>query len=108
MSKEGKPAMTEKYRKIYNLSKSRKIVEAPVHLMSLHLLGHGPEENLIQKEYDAHVTRRENGDKIYIPYNRAETNKTGKLSRLLIDLQYYIDPNKLTKDFKGFEKDSIH
>ena len=54
--------------------------------MSLHLLGHDPEENLMQKEYDNYGTRRENGEKLYIPYNKAETNKTGKLSRLLLDL----------------------
>ena len=47
--------------------------------MSLHLLGHDPEENLMKKEYAAYATRGENGEKLYIPYNKIETNKTGKL-----------------------------
>ena len=108
LSKESKRNMTDKYRKAYNLTRSRKIAETPAHLMSLHLLGHDPEENLMQKEYDNYAERKEVGRKLYIPYNKAETNRTGKLSRLLLDLQNYIDPNEFTKDFKGYDKEIMH
>ena len=79
LSRERKRQMTENYRKQYNSTKSRKIVDTPVYLMSLTLLDHDTEANLQQKEYDDYATRQETEEGIYIPYNKDETNKTRKL-----------------------------
>ena len=71
-------------------------------------MGRDPEENDQQPEYDDFVTREQKGKGIYIPYDKNETNRTGKLVPLLINLRNYLDPSKFGKDFEDYTREQLH
>ena len=100
--------MTSNFRKVFNLTKSRQLDNTPAHLLPLVLLGRDPEENDQQPEYDDFVAREQKGKGIYIPFDKNETNRTGKLVPLLINLSNYLDPSKFGKDFEGYTRERLH